>query len=393
MDSNKMRILLINHFPLTGSGSGVYTSNIASSLVKLGHEVCIIFPENEEASDYNFKTHPVYFNKGSLNFNFPCFTTHPRSNKTFYDLTDDEFKRYVSSFRVAIEEEIESFKPDIIHVGHIWLLADIASNYDIPLVITAHGTDLIGYNSTERFRESAVNAAMMAKYIITISKENKRKVEETFPFTRDKIITIPNGYNPDIFYIENLDKKDVLKEFGIDKNYDKIVSFAGKFTYFKGIDVLLKAARKYNREDTVTILAGNGELFDEMKNLSEKLGLKNVKFIGNQPHDVLRRLYNSADVSLVPSRSEAFGLVVIEAMACGTPVIGTNDGGIKDIITPKTGFLVNVEDHEALALNVTSILNGDVIFDRKQIGEYAKEKYSQDNFTKKLVKVYERCIK
>lgn len=387
-----MRILLLNHFPLTGSGSGVYTENIANSLVKLGHEVCVIFPENEGIGSYKFKTHPVYFNEGNLNFNFPCFTTHPRSNKTFYDLTEEEFTKYKDAFKEAIEEEIDNFKPDIIHAGHIWFLADIASCYDIPLIITAHGTDLIGYNTTDRFKENAANAAMKAKCIITISRENERKVIDTFPWTLDKVVCIANGYNPDVFYQEVLDKKKVLRELDITGNYDKVVSFAGKFTYFKGIDVLLKAAREYEKSNILTILAGDGELFDEMNGLSRKLYLKNVKFIGNQPHNVLRKLYNIADVSLVPSRSEAFGLVVIEAMACGAPVIGTNDGGIKDIITKETGVLIDIDDYDALANNVTNILNGDIKFDRNVIAEYAKSKYSQDNFTKKLVKIYESSM-
>lgn len=392
-----MRILLINHFPLTGSGSGVYTENVANSLLNLGHEVCVMFPDNQIINNYNFKTHPIYFTNEeyidkSLPFNFPCFTTHPRSSQTFYDLTEEQLELYKNAFKKAIAEEIETFKPDVIHAGHIWLLADIASDYNIPLVITAHGTDLIGYNETSRFKENAINAAKKAKYIITISEENQRLVQETFPFTKDKTIFIPNGYNQYIFYKEDVNKEDVLKGLGVNENYNKIVSFAGKFTHFKGIDILLKAAKEYEREDTITILAGAGELFDEMNELAKSLNLKNVKFLGNQPHTTLRKLYNIADVSLVPSRSEAFGLVVIEAMACGAPVIGTNDGGIKDIIIDKTGVLINPEDHIALADNVSKILEGKITFDRDEIAQYTKQKYSQDNFTKTLLDIYQKSV-
>lgn len=390
-----MKILLINHFPLTGSGSGVYTENIANSLTKQGNDVCVIFPENQKPNNYNFKTHPVYFTndekiEGAIGFNFPCFTTHPRSTKTFYDLTDEELNIYIDAFKEAIEEEIETFKPDIIHCGHIWLLADIAGSYNIPLIITAHGTDLIGYDKSEKIRKSAVSAAKKAKYIITISKENEKLVEEIYPFA--KTIRIPNGYNDEVFYKEELDKNEVLKELGINKSYKNIVSFAGKFTHFKGIDIILKAAKEYQNGDTATILAGNGELFEEMKELAKKLELNNIYFLGNKPHDVLRKLYNIADVSLVPSRKEAFGLVVIEAMACGAPVIGTNDGGIRDIITKDTGILINPEDEKALASNIKKILNKDIIFNRDLIAKYTKEKYAQDNFTKKLLDIYLKAI-
>ncbi len=79
---------------------------------------------------------------------------------------------YIHAFDEAIEAELEDFNPDIIHSGHIWILPSIASEYDIPLIITAHGTDLIGYEKGIRFRKYA-NAAFNEAYkIITISKEN-----------------------------------------------------------------------------------------------------------------------------------------------------------------------------------------------------------------------------
>ena len=77
-----------------------------------------------------------------------------------------------------------------------------------------------------------------------------------------------------------------------------------------------------------TILAGAGELEDELKRLVKELALRNVQFAGLLPADQLAYLYSAADVSIVPSRVEPFGLVAIEAMACGTPVIATNAGGL-----------------------------------------------------------------
>ena len=390
----------MNHFPLTGSGSGVYTKNIADSLIKKGHEVCIIFPENIEVplTQDKIKMHPVYFKSGNniqgeIPFNFPCFTTHPRSTQTYYDLTEEELKTYINAFKNALDEEIETFNPDVIHAGHIWILPSIAADYNIPLIITAHGTDLIGYEESERFRPYAENAAKHAESIITISEENSELVKKYFPFAKEKIKLIPNGYNSDVFYPESINKEDFLKQLGINKNYKNIVSFAGKFTYFKGIDILLKAAQIYEDDDTLTLLAGDGQLFDEMNKFAKELNLKNVVFLKNQPHDILRKLYSIADVSLIPSRNEAFGLVVIEALACGAPVIGTNSGGIPDIITKEVGMLIEEENYEELASKIKDILNQKVKFDRNTCANYAKEKYSQDNFTSILVHIYENGIK
>lgn len=391
-----MKILLINHFPLTGSGSGVYNANIASSLIRKGHAVKIIAPENIKITDDII--HPVYFTdqeeiEGSLPFNFPCFTTHPRSVKTFYDLTDEEFKMYKEAFTKAIKEEIDSFKPDIIHASHIWILSDIASKFNLPLVVTAHGTDLIGYNKSLEFRKEAENAVDKAYKIITISEENTRLTCETFPPAKDKILLIKNGYNPSIFYKEDYNKNDVLKELGIEGNYKNVVSFAGKFTYFKGIDILLKAASIYQNDDTITLLCGNGELFEQMQELAHKLNLKNIVFLGNQPHNILRKIYNIADVSLVPSRNEAFGLVVIEAMACGAPVIGTRQGGIPEIINENVGQVFEPENYHELAKIISLVLNGKIKFNREEIANYAYQNYSEDELIKPLIEVYKQAIK
>ena len=237
-----MKILLLNHFPLSGSGSGVYTMNIANSLVKLGHEVCIIMPENEIVKDIpDIKLHPVYFNgitSDALPFNFPCFTTHPRSNMNFYDLNLQELNQYIEAFDKAIKEEIERFRPDIIHVGHIWILGHLVSKYNIPYIITTHGTDLLGYMKSSRFNAFAESAIKKASSVITISNENKRLVEYLFPSYKDKCILLPESYDTSKFYIKEVDKNKVLKSININNDFDKVIVYVGKFTEVKGIDIL-----------------------------------------------------------------------------------------------------------------------------------------------------------
>ena len=143
-----MKILMINHFPLEGSGSGTYTKNLAVSLTKKGHEVCIIMPENRE--DYpmldGIRLHPVFFTddgiasggvkapapKGALEFNFPCFTSHPRSVTTFADLDEMQLAAYKAAFTAAIKEEIEEYAPGVIHGQHVWILPSLAADMGIP---------------------------------------------------------------------------------------------------------------------------------------------------------------------------------------------------------------------------------------------------------------------
>ena len=392
-----MKVLLINHFPLEGSGSGVYTLNIAKELVKQGNEVRVIVPSNTK--DYprykNIKIHPVYFLKdekikGQLKFNFPCFTTHPNSVKTFYDLTEKEEELYMEKFKNAIEKEIKEFKPNVIHSGHIWLLSYLATTFNVPVVITCHGTDLIGYNTSDRYKRYLEYATSNCKHIIAISKDNKELVEKTFPNSKNKLSLITNGYVEDMFYKEDLNKKEVLKEIGINKNYEKIVMYAGKLTEIKGVDTLLKACKKYEDNKTATIICGNGELYDELLKLKDDLKLKNVYFIGNQKQEVLRKLYNIADVTVVPSRYEAFGLVAVEALACGSYTIVSNVGGLSSIIKDNVGDIFEIDNVDELSSKIIDIINGTTKYDRDYIANYAKEEYSNSKYINDLIKIYNK---
>lgn len=391
-----MKILLINHFPLEGSGSGIYTKNIAISLTKKGHQVCIIMPENRKIKEIaEIKLHPVYFKDkeeiiNQLLFNFPCFTTHPYSNKTFYDLTDNELEQYKQKFIEAIKYEVDTFNPDIIHSNHIWILSSLAANFKKPLIVTMHGTDLIGYNKTQKYKKEILNVLSSAKKIITVSKDNYKLLNEIFPDVANKTVLIPNGYNDEVFFLKQYDKEEILNKLGLYKKYNKIVTYVGKLVEVKGIDILLKAATLYQRNDVLTLIVGEGILLEDLQKMVKKLKLQNVVFIGNQTQENLRKIYNISDVVIVPSRSEAFGLVIIEALACGTPVIGSNVGGIPDIITSQTGILFNKNDYIGLAQNILKIIDNKVLFNSQFIALNTKDRYSQDKIIDDVIDIYKK---
>ncbi len=396
-----MKILFINHLPLVGSGSGVYTTNLARAMIKKGHEVCVIMPENETKNNENkefkdIKLHPVYFKNeeeipGQLDFNYPCFTSHPRSTFNFFDMTDEQYKKYCNAFDKAIKEEIKEFKTDIIHSGHIWIITGIACNYNIPVVVTSHGTDIIGIQKGDRYKKDAENVVKKAKKIIAVSKDNCELIKKYYKKAEPVIISA--GYDPKVFNVKDFEKNEILEKYGIEYKGQDIILYAGRLSYLKGIDILLNAAKEYEKNrNIITILAGNGALRKDLKKLAKDLELKNVYFIGHRSQRSLMKLYNIADVFAMPSRQEAFGLVAIEALACGLPVVCADTGGMKEYITEKVGKVVESEDVEQLKEALLNILDNKEKYNRMELSDYVRDNFAQDKTIDKLLKIYENAI-
>ena len=119
-------------------------------------------------------------------------------------MTEEQIEKYENAFRKAIKEEVEEFKPDIIHGQHIWILSSVAAEFNIPLVITSHGSDIMGYDWWEKFHKYAHNATNKCKKIIAISNHSKDVISNIFKENSEKVVTILNGYDEQRFYKKRL---------------------------------------------------------------------------------------------------------------------------------------------------------------------------------------------
>ena len=456
--NNVNNILIVTAFPTYGAGSGVQVTALANSYLNKGKNVTVITGNNKLDFDKipGVKYHVVPFKNeesgepipGQCDFNYLMFTTHTESTANFWDATLDQIREYQGAFRKAINDEVKESKPDIIHAQHNWITASICTETGVPVVTTIHGTDLMGYERSIKelgeirnklktetnpeeikrlkdeetkynlYIEHANRSALNSKKIIVISEAQKEKFTELFPLAANKVELIENGYDTKKFYVDkNVTKEDVIgklvsqntEDGKIPLDYDKLVVFVGKFADFKGIDVLLDAAKNYEEEmqeqgkKVATIIVGSGQLEEKLKKQAEELKLKNTHFVGRKNTDEVRSIQNLADVSLIPSRNEPFGLVVLEGMACGHPVIGTNAGGIPGILnsdkqdisdTSKTyvtplGVLVPMDDSKALSDAVCDVLSGKDRFDNKYIVDYTRENYAQEKVTDHILELFE----
>ena len=189
---------------------------------------------------------------------------------------------------------------------------------------------------------------------------------------------------PDV--ISREEKDTLRRELNIPE--EKMVLAIGQFIHRKGFDVLLKAAQKLEPDTGVYIVGG--EATEEYNRLRQELGVENVHFLGFQKKDRLAQFYKAADLFVLPTREDIWGLVINEALAYGLPTITTDRcvAGLELIEDGINGYIVPVEDEMALAEKITAVLNADM----EKMGRAALEAirpYTLENMAKTHVEILE----
>lgn len=394
-----MRVLLTNHFPFHGSGTGTYTLDLARGLLRAGHEVQALVVDCVGAGDEPFAVLRVVCKPddpaADLPFEFPCFTSHPLSRNTFYDLSDAELALYREANRRRLDQVIDKFDPQIIHCQHIWVQGQLALETGVPYVLSAQGTDLMGYRRDRRYRALAQQAAENAGRILAASDYIGREVIATFQRVADRVETVLSAVEIEPYRRPSPERSAALRQLGLPEDCPPIVAYAGKLVPFKGVDTLLNAAAIY--EDAAgplaTVIAGGGPLEEELTAQAIRLGLERVWFLGDRGRDDCAALYHLAEIVVMPSRAEPFGLVALEAMASGTPLIGTRAGGLPEIVSDATGGLVPVDDHELLAEMVLCAIREDWKRGKgPAAAAYVLEHHHPDRWIARIVGIYDQVL-
>lgn len=403
----KPSILIIssNYPRYSGDVCGWFIHEISRQTACRGFNVTILSPHTEKSKESEFID-------GILIRRFRyCLFSHfeilAYGSGMLYNLRKHPFSILtIPSFIIAellyTCQIIHAKRPEIIHTH--WLIpqgligALLHRFIKIPHIATIHGSDLnilkkysllypIGRFITHNSSIITVNSNYMKQQLIAVSPDCEKEIH-----------VIPMGINPDQFSVNlHTDMKKLHRSEYLILSVGRLIDWKGTIFLIKALPLVLE---KY--PNSKLIIAGTGPELEFLKNQASELGLQNrIEFLGLIPPSDLLSYYKSADVFVLPSinlkgKTEGLGVVLLEAMAAGCPVIGSAVGGIPDIIkNGENGFLVSEKDPIAIAEKIILLLSDTVLTDqfRKAGKETVQSRFSWDVISREFLDIYSNGIK
>jgi glycosyltransferase involved in cell wall biosynthesis len=261
----------------------------------------------------------------------------------------------------------------------------------LPVVITEHVLWKPWLETRPFVRRQAVWAAGRAAARVAVSDATRATMHSFLP-ERPSIDVIPVGVDGDVFHV-----KESRAEWPDDR-----ILFVGWVNYVKGVDVLIDSmAVLVRRRPRVRLTVVGGALFRDKQRQEDEL-LRRVRaggfnshvvFAGPQTAEGVARFMRESDVLVLPSRRESCGAVLLEALACGTPVVATRCGGPEEIVTEEVGVLTDVEGPAALADAIERVLDRRHVYDPSRLREYVLARYSWNRLADAYLDVYRAVLR
>ncbi|MEK4522234.1 N-acetyl-alpha-D-glucosaminyl L-malate synthase BshA [Psychrobacillus sp. FSL W7-1457] len=368
----------ITCYPTVG-GSGVIATELGKMLAEKGHEIHFI------TSSVPFRLNKIY----------PTITFHQVEVNSYSVF---QYAPYDIALANKMAEVIQDEGLDVLHVHYAIphavcaILAKDMANSDIGIVTTLHGTDItvLGYDSS---LTGAIQYGIEKSDVVTAVSTSLVKQTRELITTKKDIETIYNFVDEREYH-----KKDAnnLKELlGIKEN-EKVVIHVSNFRKVKHVPDVVKSFELMHKEvPAKLLLVGDGpEKHPVMEYVKGKPIEKDVLFLGKQEN--VSELYSISDLMLLLSEKESFGLVLLEAMACEVPCIGTAVGGIPEVIIPgENGYLVPLGDIDSVAEYGLKILKDPHLHNqlKERAVQIVKERFSSSQIVEQYEKMYERVAK
>lgn len=253
---------------------------------------------------------------------------------------------------------------NVIHVHYFFptglLVAPFAALAGTPIVYTAHGGDVRFGIKNKITRIISRFLLTRAKSVIAVSTALAESIVESFQLDRNKLLVASCGVDLDVFFPR--DKQSCRKDLGLPEQ-KQILLYIGNLVPIKGLDNLVSAFSQVKQvlPETVLVFVGEGPQLEALQQQAQQHGLANdCYWFPPVEHANVPQYMSAADLFVLPSSHEGFGLVALEALACGVPVIATAVGGIPEIVADgQTGLLVPPHDTRSLADAITTLLQND----------------------------------
>lgn len=391
-----LRVLMLTweYPPYMIGGLGKHVVGLSPALARLGVEIHVVVPRFNGGAPFEMVTNGVAVHRVAL-----------AAWQTGDVITDaHEANSRITARAETLVQEHGPF--DLIH-AHDWLMALSAFHfkheYKWPLLATIH--------ATERGRSGGqvhdpVSGAIdhfewqlcyEAWRVIVTSRYMARQLQEFFQLPRGKIDIVPNGI--DLSAYRSVDAGSLVhfrRRFARDG--EAIVFFVGRLVHEKGVQTLVQAAPRVLSEfpNVRFVIAGRGPMHAQLQSLALQLGVaKHFNFVGFVSDEDRDRLYQVADVAVFPSLYEPFGIVALEAMAAGTPVVASDTGGLAEVVDAReTGLVHGPGDPESLAEALRYILRypDEAAVWARNAQRKVHTLFSWDNVARETLRVYERIV-
>jgi D-inositol-3-phosphate glycosyltransferase len=338
-----------------GGGMNVYVRALASALARAGVD-CDVYTRAEHPA----QAAVVQVERG---FRVLHVEAGPRAPLSKHDLVD-----LVDPFVTAAEAMLLASPPvDVLHANY-WLSGAVAHRLkhalDVPLVATFHTLARVkadaGVDDDPELRALVEQDVMRCADLMLASTDDERKqLASLYEADPERIEIVAPGVDHTAFAIADRDRAH--KRLGLS---GRVLLFVGRIQPLKGVRLAVRCLASLNDPDVSLVIVGGPSGSDgeqelaSTRALAAELGVASqVRFFPPQPHARLAQFYAAAEVCIVPSRTESFGLVALEAAACGTPVVAASVGGLRSLVDDgETGHLVEGRDPADFAAPVARLL-------------------------------------